>query len=303
MNNKELNVISLFDGISAGQLTLNKLEKQINKYYASEIDLNAIKVTQSNFSNTIQLGDIKNWINWDIDFSSIDLILFGFPCQSFSICGKRLNFEDERGKLFFYARDILNYIKKLNPNVQFLAENVPMKKEIAELISEELGIDYIEADSACFSPQTRLRYYWTNIPQLATKIDNQLVLKDILEKDKPDDYFDWYECDYEFYGEENVVCARLNLNGHDFLKRVNSKEQKCQTLTAVTGGNQHKKVYLDGRIRKLTTIEYARLQGFPDNYCNMISKSAAYKAYGNSWNIPTVKEIIKVFKLVKKTNL
>lgn len=96
-----MNVLSLFDGISCGQIALERANIKVNKYYASEIDELAIKVTQDNYPNTIQLGDVQNWQSWDINWSEIDLLIGGSPCQGFSFAGKKLNFDDERSKLFF----------------------------------------------------------------------------------------------------------------------------------------------------------------------------------------------------------
>ena len=97
-----MNVLSLFDGMSCGQIALNKIGIKPNKYYASELDKHAIVVTQANYPDTIQLGDATNWREWDIDWSSIDLLIGGSPCQGFSFAGKQLAFDDPRSKLFLY---------------------------------------------------------------------------------------------------------------------------------------------------------------------------------------------------------
>jgi site-specific DNA-cytosine methylase len=138
LNLKKMNVLSLFDGMSCGQIALERAEIKINKYYSSEIDKHAIKVTQANYPDTIQLGDIKLWREWKIDWSSIDLVMGGSPCQGFSFSGKQLNFEDPRSKLFFEFAEILSNVKQHNPNVKFLLENVKMKKEYEEIINRIL---------------------------------------------------------------------------------------------------------------------------------------------------------------------
>ena len=140
-----MKVLSLFDGISAGQVALQKAGIQVDTYYASEIDKHAIKVTQNNFPNTIQLGSVTEWKTWDIDWSSIGLVFGGSPCQGFSIAGKQLNFDDERSKLFFTFVDIVNHIKSFNPNVFFMLENVAMKKEYEDVITEFMGVNPIRA--------------------------------------------------------------------------------------------------------------------------------------------------------------
>lgn len=158
-----MNILSLFDGISTGQLALKNANIEVTNYYASEIDKYAVAVTSKNFPDTMQLGDIKSWRNWNIDFEKIDILMGGSPCQGFSFAGKQLNFEDRRSKLFFEYVDILNAIKEKNPDVIFLLENVKMKKEYQNIISKYLGVEPIEINSALVSAQNRKRLYWTNI--------------------------------------------------------------------------------------------------------------------------------------------
>ena len=128
------------------------------------------------------MGDVTKWQDWDIDWASIDLLIGGSPCQGFSFAGKQLNFNDPRSKLFFEFVDILNHIKKYNPEVKFLLENVKMKKEYQEVISGYLGVEPIEINSALVSAQNRVRLYWTNIPGIKEPTDKGLLLKDIIEK-------------------------------------------------------------------------------------------------------------------------
>lgn len=176
----EINVLSLFDGIACGYEALIKAGIEVNKYYASEIDTNAIKIAQKNHPDIIELGDINKWQEWNIDWSSIDLLIGGSPCQGFSVAGKQLNFNDERSKLFFVFVDILNHIKKVNPNIKFLLENVKMKKEYSDAISEILNCKPIEINSALVSAQNRKRLYWTNIKNVSLPKDKEILLKDIV---------------------------------------------------------------------------------------------------------------------------
>ena len=127
------NVLSLFDGISCGQIALNRLGIKYDNYFASEIDKHAIKVTQTNYPNTIQLGDVTKVKGSDLP--KIELLIGGFPCQAFSFAGKQLNFEDPRGKLFF---EFVRLLKECKPKY-FLLENVKMKKEYEEVITESLS--------------------------------------------------------------------------------------------------------------------------------------------------------------------
>lgn len=157
-----MNILSLCDGQSCGQIALERAGVNVDTYYASEIEENPIKITQYNYPNTIQLGDMTK-----IDLTKlpkIDLILSGTPCQGFSRNGKMLNFEDERSKLFFDFSRILKYIKdNNNPNVKFLLENVEMKKEWKKIINEELEVEGKLINSKLVSAQSRPRVYWTNI--------------------------------------------------------------------------------------------------------------------------------------------
>lgn len=188
------NVLSLFDGISCGQLALHRAGIEYDTYYASEIDKNPIYITQYNFPNTIQLGDVEKWNEWDIDWSKIDLLIGGSPCTNLSIAGNREGLEGEESRLFYSYVDILNHIKKFNPNIKFLLENVEsMSDENKGIINNYMGCKPVMINSSLLSAQNRKRYYWVNwhlkkeslfglptctIPQPK---DKGIVLKDILE--------------------------------------------------------------------------------------------------------------------------
>ena len=178
---RKINVLSLFDGISCGRVALQRAGIPVNKYYASEIDKYAIMITQNNFPDTIQLGDVTKWEDWDIDWSSIDLLIGGSPCQGFSFAGKQLNFNDPRSKLFFDYVNILHHIQKYNPNVKFLVENVKMKQEFQDIFSDMLGVQPIEINSALVSAQNRKRLYWANW-EFGQPEDKHIMLKDIVHE-------------------------------------------------------------------------------------------------------------------------
>ena len=173
-----MNVLSLFDGMSCGQIALNRANIPYDKYYASEIDKHAIKVTQHNYPNTIQLGDVTEIKSSDLP--QIGLLIGGSPCQGFSFAGKQLNFEDPRSKLFF---EFVRLLKECKPKF-FLLENVKMKKEYQDVISEHLGVEPIEINSALVSAQNRKRLYWTNIPFDKNIEDKGILLKDIVHENK-----------------------------------------------------------------------------------------------------------------------
>ncbi len=171
-----MNVLSLFDGMSCGQIALNRAGIPYEKYYASEIDKHAIKVAQHNYPDTIQLGsviDIKG-----TELPKIDLLIGGSPCQGFSFAGKQLNFEDPRSKLFF---EFVRLLRECKPKY-FLLENVKMKKEYQDVITEHLGVEPIEINSALLSAQNRKRLYWTNIPGVTIPKDKGILLKDIVHE-------------------------------------------------------------------------------------------------------------------------
>lgn len=285
-----MKVLSLFDGISCGRVALERADIPVDVYYASEIEPNAIKVTQSNYPDTIQIGDVTK-----LDTSTlpdIDLLIGGSPCQSLSITmgNKRENL-DGKSKLFFEYVRVLNEVKPK----WFLLENVAsMKDECKDLISSYLGVQPIFINSCRFSAQDRPRLYWTNIPVEMPPPIHPDVLKDIMQDDVDEKYY--YKCGFDFHGLDKCVCATLHINGHDILKRVHSPNFKCHTLTAVCGGNQQKKVYDNGRVRKLTPIEYERLQTLPDNYTNFVSDGARYKALGNGWTVDVIAHIFNGLK-------
>nr|DAO67694.1 MAG TPA: Cytosine specific methyltransferase [Caudoviricetes sp.] len=196
-----MKVLSLFDGMSCGQIALKQLGVIPDVYYASEIDSHAIKQTQLNFPDTVQLGDVTKWREWNIDWKSLDLILAGSPCQGFSFAGKQLAFDDPRSKLFFVFIDILNHVRSFNPNVLFPLENVNMKKSHMRVISEYCGVFPVNINSNLVSAQNRDRWYWTNIRtkqiglfgELHSDIpqpeDKGILLRDILEEVADEKYY------------------------------------------------------------------------------------------------------------------
>jgi len=282
-----IKVLSLFDGISAGQLALQRSNINVESYYASEVDKYAIQIANKNFQNTIQLGDITKWTDWDIDFSSIDLIIGGSPCQGFSFAGKQLNFEDPRSKLFFDFVNILNHIRVLNPKVKFLLENVRMKQEYQDVITEFLGVSPIQINSSLLSAQNRVRLYWTNIDNITQPDDKGIILKDIIIDNVEDKYY--------LTAEAIDYMSRLRNGKPRWEYHKNPLNGKSACLTA----NMYKGVpygVLRELKRKLTPIECERLQTFPDDYTKGISNSQRYKALGNSWTVDVIAHIFKNLK-------
>lgn len=288
-----INVLSLCDGMSCGHIALDKVGIKVNKYYASEIDKNAIKVTRDNYPETIQIGDVTK-ITEDLlkTLPKIDLVMFGSPCRSLSkaTAGREKYNNGLKGVswLFYPCQKILQWIKdNNNSNVCFLVENVDSNKtkDIDEM-SELLGVNPVLIDSNLFSAQDRKRNYWTNIPMSDLPKCNSIVLKDIMDSNVDDKYF--YKQDYTYHGDDKKVCATLHINGHDILKRVNNKNFKSPTLTSCRGGNTQKKVFDDGRCRKLTPNEYRKLQTVPEWYKMDVADSHIYNMCGDGWTIDVI---------------
>jgi site-specific DNA-cytosine methylase len=255
-----MNVLSLFDGLSCGQIALKESGIKVNKYFASEIDPYTIKVAKENFPDTIHLGNVKNVDALGVE--NIDLLIGGSPCQGFSYAssGKELNFKDPRSKLFFEYVRLKN---ELNPKWFFL-ENVSMKQECLDIISEYLGVKPTMINSDRFVQQNRKRYYWTNIP--------------IAElPDRPD----WQG---NFYRYRNRKW-----------RHIKTGVTPCLTAHMGTGGNNVpcKSMNLSD---KLTTEECEILQGIPSGYTSTVSSSQRYKMIGNSWTVPVIKFIMEGMK-------
>jgi DNA (cytosine-5)-methyltransferase 3A len=303
-----MNILSLFDGMSCGQIALNRLGIHYDDYFASEIDKDAIKVTQHNFPNTKQLGDIR-YIN-TTDLPKIDLLFGGSPCTSFSFAGKRNGmttkdnvkiltlehylelkengFEFEGQSYLFW--EYVRVLKETKPKY-FLLENVMMTKIWENVITEVLGVEPIYINSNLITAQDRERLYWTNIPDISIPEDKNIILKDIvLPSNEVDDKF-WYKESFVYNGDDKKIQATIALNGHDILKRVYNLNGKCGTLTCCRGGNLQKKVYQDGKCRKLTPLEYERLQTVPENYTSIVSNSQRYNMLGNGWTVDVIAHI------------
>lgn len=185
-----MNILSLFNGISGLHLSCDRAGIEVGTCYYSEIDKYANAVTQHHYPQDVALGDVTKWREWDIDWSSIDLVGAGFPCQAWSVAGRQLGDKDERGMLFWTTLEIIKHVLYFNPKAKFLMENVKMKKDFEEYITHHTtqALGYVEKtliNSALVSAQNRNRYYWTNF-EVTQPDDKGVLLKDILESNIAD---------------------------------------------------------------------------------------------------------------------
>ena len=274
-----MNVLSLFDGMSCGQIALNRLGIKYDKYFASEIDEYAIKVTQHNYPETIQIGDVLNVKGSDLP--QIDLIFGGSPCQGFSFAGKRLNFDDPRSKLFF---EFVRLRDELKPKY-FLLENVKMKKEHEDVITEHMGVKPIRINSKLVSAQSRERLYWTNIPGIEQPEDKGILVKDIIDysgghKILPPKTIQaqlYYAKNYKATGKAPTLTREL---AHGWGKNITPK---CYVeIKAITGED-----------RLFSPLECERLQTVPDNYSSIVSNTQRFNLLGNGWTVDVISHIFQ----------
>ncbi len=304
-----MKVLSLFDGISCGRVALERAGIPVEAYYASEIEKNAIKVSQKNYPDIIQVGDVKFLTSTKnilcrnaTEFyytGDIDLLIGGSPCQDLSNYkydrGEVKGLDGEKSNLFYHFVRIL---KETKPKY-FILENVAsMQKKWVDVISQELGFEPIMINSALVCGAERKRLYWTNIPNVTQPEDKNINLKDIVlsESEVPEKYWNTkYSITYN--GSDKKVEATINLNGHRQAKEVYNLNAKSNTLLCDgNGGNLVKKIYQNGKARRLTPLEYERLQTLPDNYTDGISDSARYTAIGNGWTVDVIAHILSFIK-------
>ena len=302
-----MNVLSLFDGMSCGQLALQRAGIQVENYFAAEIDKYAVQVTQANFPETVQLGDVTA-IDPD-SLPDIDILIGGSPCQGFSFAGKQLNFDDPRSKLFW---EYVRLLKALKPKY-FLLENVKMKKESMDVITEALGVEPVFINSNLVSAQNRQRYYWTNIPVDKLPDDKGIVLADILEDGHVDrdkshcidanyfkggnlkSYFEKHRRQLVFSKDGMCHVGDAGISDkYAYVNRVYHPSGKGPSLVASDGGHLQPKVSKGTtEYRKLTPLECERLQTVPEGYTDHVSNTQRYKMLGNGWTVDVVSHIFQ----------
>ena len=293
---KKLNVLSLFDGISCGQVALQRAGIEVNKYYASEIEQHPIAITQYNFPDTIQLGDINNWREWDIDWNSIDIVIGGSPCQGLTFAGKKLQLEDPRSKLFFIYIDILNHLRNINPDIKFFLENVKMNSESEAKFNELTGYSPYKVNSNLVSAQNRQRNYWTNIKGFNMPKDRNKLVKDVIRQEDNDKY--------------HLSVKHLQAFHKSYNWKSTSVDGKSPTLMASYYKQPPHSPYIpceesESGYRMFSPVECERLQTLPDDYTKYgdydgtakeVAKTNRYKVIGNGWTVDIITEFFKGLK-------
>lgn len=311
-----MNVLSLFDGISCGMVALERAGIQVERYVAYEIDSHAIKVSEKNYPQIEHCGDVQS-----ADFTQyegFDILIGGSPCQGFSVAGKQLNFDDPRSRLYF---EFERALREAKPK-WFLLENVCMKQEFADIITDRLGVEPIEINSRLVSAQNRKRLYWTNIPGVGQPPDKGIMLRDIVHE------FTGEKIDLSAYKipddraleiiEKEVEKGKVRQDGEGYIihdsyveigktgsylygcitpERVNKRQngqrfnngEKFYTLTAL---DKHG-LLVDGYLRRATPVECERLQTLPDGYTDCVLESQRYKSLGNGWTVDVIAHILR----------
>ncbi len=320
-----MKVLSLFDGMSCGMVAFERAKIPVTEYHACEIDKHAIKVSNNNYPSIIRHGSVTEY-HPDISF---DYLIGGSPCQGFSFAGKQLAFNDPRSALFFEYVRILKACREINPGIKFLLENVRMKKEYLDVISEQLGVQPVCINSALVSAQNRVRYYWANF-SITHPEDKRLLLKDIIEdgavdREKsycidanyfkggnPKSYFEDGRRQLVFKHQSSkramVKCAQTvgrKINPqtgkrddyNSYIKAEQRLEIRDDEKTGCLSTVQKDNVITDGiKYRKLTVLECERLQTLPDNYTAGVSNTQRYKMLGNGWTVDVIKHILECSK-------
>ena len=278
-----MKVLSLFDGISCGMVALERAGIPVDTYYASEIDKNAIAISQKNYPNIIRFGDVTKWREWDIPWAEIDLLIGGSPCQGFSFAGKQLNFNDPRSKLFFEFVDILNHIRKHKPNVKFLLENVKMKAEWRDVISGYLGVKPIRINSALVSAAKRDRLYWANF-DVEMPDDIGITFDDINQHST-----DWLSDTYidkvsKWNAQQDPITNTTFIGTNSKLPCLTARgyNQSHSGMILISDGNKY---------RYLTNNEGELAMTLPVDYTAGITDRERARCLGNGWTVDVIAHI------------
>jgi len=316
--------------MNTGRQALENVGIKVDKYYSSEIKPYAIELTQHHFPDTIQIGDVTKWREWDIDWKSIDLVLSGSPCQDLSAAGKRAGINGKKSSLFFTFVDILNHIKELNPNVLFLQENVGSASKLdVGIMSRALGVYPVRINSSLVTAQLRDRYYWSNIRtrqdgmfgDIITDIpqpkDKGIMFKDIITGGRVErvksfallehiensfghkDRFSEKAQNY-IKGREKFGVNLVYVDRDKALALLESESRVCTSQESIKKRAKRQFINMiqeNELVRTVNKIEMCRLQGFPDNYCDILSTKKSGSLLGDGWTLPIIEHI---FSFIKK---
>lgn len=316
-----MNILSLFDGMSCGQIALNRLGVKIDNYFASEIDKNAINITQVNYPDTKQIGDVTK-IDGNL-LPRIDLLIGGSPCTNFSFAGKKYGMVTEENNIEVFDLDTYLKLKKdgftfkgqsflfweyirlfneVKPKY-FLLENVLMDKKWENIISNTLGVKPILINSNLVSAQNRKRLYWTNIPNITQPVNKGIKLQDVLENGLTDrekaycltlhvgtlrDYFKKNETNIVYLPDDNGKYEVINSKISMSFPKGKDPNQVFTFNVKVPDGRYN--------FRKLTLSELERLQTVPDGYTQCVGYTNGMKALGNGWTVDVIAHILSFFK-------
>ena len=288
-------VLSLFDGMSCGQVALERIGVKVDRYFASEIKKHAIKVTMNNYPNTIQIGDVtkvsyKDGVLYteqgNYIVGKIDLLIGGSPCQDFSILkanGKGL--EGDKSKLFY---EYLRLLKEIKPKY-FLLENVKMKKESEQQLNKYLGTNGIHINSNLVSYQNRPRIYWTNIPNVSLPTDKHINFQDYIGK---------FGEDLEQYKVKRTPSREKMWNNGQGRNSFGTCDNKtyatkinCLTRKQDRSPNSGL-IELDDFCRYLTRRELEQAQTVPLGYTDCVSYNQAQDLLGDGWTVDVIAHIL-----------
>lgn len=326
---KEYTVLSLFDGISCGRVALERADIPVKSYYASEIDKHAIVVSKDNWKDIVHIGDVtkvryKDGVlhteSGEYVVGKIDLLLAGSPCQGFSMAGKQLAFDDPRSSLYFVFERILKEVKEHNPDVKFLLENVKMKQEYKDVITQRLGVAPFAINSNLVSAQNRYRLYWTNIGEISQPTDKGIFLKDVLldvdkkyfikagrlkwlkefgEMKEKGGYVAFNPTKAKYLtvrGEPSWNCTYILQWPHGTNKGgYRAEDGKTPALTC-SSWESNNLLLTKGLVRKLSPEECETLQTLPHGYTKAVSDSQRYKDLGNGWTVDVIAHILGYLK-------
>ena len=302
-------ILSLFDGMSCGRLALDGAGISYERYYSAEIDKHAIKASESIYSDNLRLGDVQKWRDWELDWSKVDLVLAGFPCQAWSVAGSQNGVNDERGRLFYDMLAIMTHAKKHNPSLNFLIENVKMKSDFEKFITNQIERNLGEVhkhliNSALVSAQNRRRYYWCNWHVDQPK-DRGVTWGHVRESGVKEQCF--------YYSDKALKWIRKHSDRTGKELKIHADGEKMQMIEA----SHYKKYssqrffgildsidrgsYITHGLRYITPRECLRLQTVPESAIDAmmssgVSNTQLYKIAGNGWTVAVIEHILKSMK-------